>query len=140
MYGGTNTWILLWAENSAVPQSGKICRRISQNTEDLKKDSGSKILKNRDDEMLDHTQANCLCITSSFPGTHSFHNPTLEPSRSHCHKIYKQTCAQAKASKNKPRSMRQGTPLSLRPCLQSSLTKWVALQDISACLRTSTTQ
>ena len=64
-----------------------------------------------------------------FSGTHSFHNPTLEPSRSHCPRPssewpksrtitkYKQTCAQAKTSKKKPRSMWQGTPISLQPCL-----------------------
>ena len=94
------------------------------------KTSGSKILKNRDDKRLDHTQGNCLCATSSsFSGAHSFHNPTLEPSRSHCPRPscewpksktitqYKQTCAQAKTSKKKTRSMWQGTPLSLQPCL-----------------------
>ena len=70
--------------------------------------------------------------------THS-KTQSLEPSRSHCplpsselHKSsrtftkYKQTCAQAKTSKNKPRSMWQGAPLSLQPCLSSSFTKWVA--------------
>ena len=35
------------------------------------KTSGSKILKNRDDKRLDHTQANCLCAASSFSGAHS---------------------------------------------------------------------
>ena len=93
------------------------------------KTSGSKILKNRDDKRLDHTQANCLCATSSLSRAHSFHNPTLEPSRSHCPRQssewpksrtitkYWQTCAQAKTSKKKTKSMWQGTPLSLQPCL-----------------------
>ena len=35
------------------------------------KTSGSKILKNRDDKRLDHTQGNCLCAASSFSGAHS---------------------------------------------------------------------
>ena len=35
------------------------------------KTSGSKILNNRDDKRLDHTQGNCLCAASSFSGAHS---------------------------------------------------------------------
>ena len=35
------------------------------------KTSGSKILKNRDDKRLDHTQGNCLCAASRFCGAHS---------------------------------------------------------------------
>ena len=35
------------------------------------KTSGSKILKNRDDKRLDHTQGNCLCAASSSSGAHS---------------------------------------------------------------------
>ena len=52
----------------------KFSAGFRKKTENLKKTSGSKILKNRDDERLDHTQKNCLCATSSFSGTHSFHN------------------------------------------------------------------
>ena len=75
--------------------------------------SGSKILKNKK--------------------VGSYTNPTLEPSRSHCPRPssewpksrtitkYKQTCAQAKTSKKKPRSMWQGTPIFLQPCLYSFL-------------------
>ena len=65
------TWILLWAEKSAGPQSGKIFRRIPKKRRRPEKTSGSKILKNRDDKRLDHTQANCLCAASSFSGAHS---------------------------------------------------------------------
>ena len=51
------------------------------------KTSGSKILKNRDDKRLDHTQANCLCATSSFfwnalipqPSTGAFPFPLPSP-------------------------------------------------------------
>ena len=93
------------------------------------KTSGSKILKNRDDKRLDHTKQTAFAPRVVFSGTHSFHNPALEPSRSHCPRPssewpksrtitkYKQTCAQAKTSKKKPRSMWQGTPISLHPCL-----------------------
>ena len=89
--GGTSwghksyTWILLWAEKSAGPQSGQIFRRIPEKKRRRReKTSGSKILKNRDDKRLGHTQGNRLCATNSFSGAHSFHSPALEPSRSHC--------------------------------------------------------
>ena len=108
-----------------------------------KKTAGSKVLNiNRDDERLDHTQANCLCAMSIVflehthsttqslePSSSHFPRPSSEMPKSRTFTKYKQTCAQAKMSKNKPRSMWQGTLLSLQPCLYSSFTKWVALQD-----------
>ena len=81
------TWILLWAEKSAGPQSGKIFRRIPKKTPETWKNIRHPRFwnrKNRNDKRLDHTQGNCLCATNSFSGAHSFHSPALEPSRSHC--------------------------------------------------------
>ena len=63
------------------------------------------------------------------PSSFHFPRPSSEMPKSRTFTKYKQTCAQAKMSKNKPRSMWQGTLLSLQPCLYSSFTKWVALQD-----------
>ena len=58
-----------------------------QNAEGLKKHPDPRFCKNRQDERLDHTQATCLCATSSFSGAQSFHNTTLKPSRSHCPRL-----------------------------------------------------
>ena len=94
------------------------------------KTSGSKILKNRDDKRLDHTQQTAFAPRVVFswntlipqPSTGAFPFPLPSPifrmaDKSRTIAKYKQTCAQAKNSNKKPRSMWQGAPISLQPCL-----------------------
>ena len=93
------------------------------------KTSGSKILNNRDEGWNIHKQTafapqlvllEHICFIPQ-PHTGAFRSHCPRPS-SECPKSrtitkYEPTCAQAKISKKKLRSIWQGTLLSLQPCL-----------------------
>ena len=144
------TWILLWAEKSAGPQSGKIFRRIPKKRRRPEKTSGSKILKNRDDKRLDHTQGNCHCAASSFSGAHS--NLPVPIALAHLanglrakpsHNI-SNLCPSKDFQEKTKEYVARNPSFSATVSLKCFFTKWAALHDsyasqcfMKACLRTA---
>ena len=99
------------------------------------KTSGSKILKNRDDKRLDHTQGNCLCAASSSFGAHSnlpvpialAHLPNglrAEPSQN-----ISNLCPSKYFQEETKEHVAMNSSFSATVSLKCFFTKWVALHD-----------
>ena len=102
------------------------------------KTSGSKILKNRDDKRLDHTQGNCLCAASSFSGAHSnlpvpialAHLPNgLRAKPSH---NISNLCPSKDFQEKTKEYVARNPSFSATVSLKCFFTKWVALHDSHA--------